>query len=159
LKASCLHLALGAMDTLSPKERSARMARIRSKDTKPEKLVRGLAHSLGYRFRLHGKGLAGSPDLVFPSRKKVIFVHGCFWHAHGKCSVANMPKSRTDYWKEKFSRNKARDKANQRQLRKEGWEVLVVWECQTKNEAMMKPRLVTFLGASRSALRGSKDGR
>ena len=102
------------MDTLTAAERSERMARIRSKDTKPELRVRQLVHRLGYRFRLHQKDLPGRPDLVFASRRKVVFVHGCFWHAHEDCSVANRPKSRSEFWNAKFERNRFRDPKNQR---------------------------------------------
>ena len=135
------------MDTLTSPERSARMARIRSKNTKPEMTVRRLLHALGYRFRLHVRALPGSPDLVFPSRKKVIFVHGCFWHAHGRCRLANSPKSQSAYWTEKFLRNKQRDKANLTRLRKQGWKVFVIWECETKNEAAIVPKIIKFVGA------------
>jgi DNA mismatch endonuclease (patch repair protein) len=133
------------MDTLTAAERSVRMAKIRSKDTLPELRVRQLVHRLGYRFRLHQKDLPGRPDLVFTSRRKVIFVHGCFWHAHGRCKTANQPKSRRGYWKDKFARNKARDQSNARKLRNLGWKVLVIWECQTRSEALMLPRLRCFL--------------
>lgn len=137
------------MDTLSPADRSARMALIKSSNTQPEILVRRIAHALGYRYRLHVKQLPGSPDLVFPSRGKVIFVHGCFWHAHGsRCKVANLPKSRRDYWIEKFSRNKARDRRNLSKLRRDGWKVLVIWECQTRDRQSLQSALRTFLGPS-----------
>jgi DNA mismatch endonuclease, patch repair protein len=136
------------VDTLTVAERSARMARIRGKDTKPEMIVRRSVHSLGFRYRLHRKDLPGVPDLVFPSRKKVIFVHGCFWHAHARCNVANMPKSRRTYWTAKFKRNKQRDRANEHLLRRSGWEVFVVWECETKNTAKLARRLSTYLNAA-----------
>src|SRR5258707_10618769 len=108
------------MDTLTKAQRSERMARIRSKDTKPELAIRHALFGLGYRYRLHRKDLPGSPDLVFPARKKVVFVHGCFWHAHQGCSLANLPKSRTEYWRSKFERNVKRDRANTRALRTMG---------------------------------------
>ena len=133
------------MDTLTSAERSRRMARIRSRDTAPELRVRRLLNGLGYRFRLHRKDLPGSPDLVFPSRRKVIFVHGCFWHAHGRCKTANQPKTRRAYWSGKFARNKARDRSNTLKLRKLGWDVFVIWECQTRDAAQMQSRLVNFL--------------
>jgi DNA mismatch endonuclease, patch repair protein len=126
------------MDSMTVAERSERMARIRSKDTKPELRVRQLLHRLGYRFRLHRKDLPGSPDLVFPSRRKVIFVHGCFWHAHDACKVANRPKSRQSFWDSKFKRNRLRDIANQKALRQHGWRVYTVWECETKAEARLE---------------------
>lgn len=135
-----------SMDTLSKKERSARMALIRSKDTKPEMIVRCSLHRLGYRFRLHRRSLPGVPDLTFPSRRKVIFVHGCFWHAHEGCSIANMPKSRRDYWAEKFRRNKERDLSNIQLLRQDGWKVLTLWECETKAPERLARKLTHFLG-------------
>src|SRR5437899_9244114 len=106
------------MDTLTVAERSERMARIKSKDTKPELRVRRLVHRLGYRYRLHRKRLPGKPDLVFSSRRKVIFVHGCFWHAHEGCKVANQPKTRGEFWASKFMRNRQQDFVNQASLKK-----------------------------------------
>src|SRR5882762_10482633 len=114
-------------DKLSPKRRSENMRRIKSKDTNPELLVRRLVHSLGYRYRLHGRNLPGKPDLVFGSRRKIIFVHGCFWHAH-TCKVAHIPKTNTPYWNPKLLRNQARDKKNIETLKADGWDVLVIWE-------------------------------
>lgn len=130
---------------MSPAERSARMALIRSKDTKPEVAVRKAAHALGFRFRLHKRTLPGRPDLVFAGRKKVIFVHGCFWHSHSGCKVANQPKSRSEFWADKFARNKARDSANVSTLKEQGWGVLVIWECETKDIEKLKKRLRAFL--------------
>lgn len=121
------------MDTLTPQERSARMARIRSKNTKPELVVRRTLHRLGYRFRLHSANLPGKPDLVLATHKQVIFVHGCFWHAHRNCSIANIPKSRKKFWLEKFARNKARDAKHRKKLQRAGWRVITVWECETKS--------------------------
>jgi DNA mismatch endonuclease (patch repair protein) len=134
------------MDTLTVAQRSARMARIKSKDTKPELVVRKLVHGLGYRYRLHRRDLPGSPDLVFPGRQRVIFVHGCFWHAHAGCKVANVPKTKTAFWAEKFSRNKLRDGKNCRALRSAGWQVLVIWECEIKSTALLEKRVRKFLG-------------
>ena len=134
------------MDTLSAAERSERMSRIRGKDTKPELLVRRALHKLGYRYRLHRRDLPGAPDLVFPSRKQVIFVHGCFWHAHQDCRVANLPKSRRTYWRAKFARNKQRDELNSKHLKKAGWKVMVVWECETKKLDKLQKRLARRLG-------------
>lgn len=144
------------MDTLTVAERSERMARIPSKDTKPERLVRTLVHRLGYRFRLHRKDLPGSPDLTFPSRKKIIFIHGCFWHAHQDCSVANRPKSRRSFWMQKFRRNVARDRRNEKLLRQTGWSVLTVWECEAKNTTRLTSRIVKFLGPKLSKV--AKNG-
>lgn len=123
------------------------MKAVRRKDTAPEMTVRRALHSLGYRYRLHGKGLPGSPDLVFSSRKKVIFVHGCFWHSHD-CPSGALPKSRLDYWGPKIARNVERDHKSICLLRKSGWETMVVWECETKNLDELLPRLTSFLGPS-----------
>lgn len=122
------------MDTVSEKRRSENMRHIRSKDMKPEMIVRRLVHRMGYRYRLHGRELPGKPDLVFRPRRAVIFVHGCFWHQHDdpECNIARMPKSRLDYWEPKLSRNKARDRQHHAELVSCGWQVLTVWECQTK---------------------------
>lgn len=135
------------VDTLTKRERSQRMALVRSKDTGPEMAVRRLVHRLGFRYRLHGKQLPGRPDLVFRSRKKVIFVHGCFWHRHGDsdCKLARLPKSRLDYWLPKLEANKERDNKNRRLLRAAGWEILVVWECDLKNVISLERRVKNFL--------------
>ena len=122
------------------------MAAIKGKDTAPEMAVRKLVHSLGYRFRLHRRDLPGKPDLVFPARKAVIFVHGCFWHQHAssRCK-ARPPKSRLEYWLPKLERNIKRDKQNQRILKRLGWRVLVVWECEIRNRTALERRLLRFL--------------
>ena len=133
-------------DRLSPTERSANMRRIRQTDTKPELAVRRAAHQLGYRFRLHRRDLPGTPDLVFPRLRKVILVHGCFWHQHPGCRLARTPKSRLDYWLPKLERNRKRDAEVQAALRKLGWDVLVVWECQVgKDPNVAKPIIAPFL--------------
>lgn len=124
---------------------SERMARVRSKDTAPEMIVRRLAHGMGYRYRLHPKELPGSPDLVFRSRKKVVFVHGCYWHRHSGCRRASTPATRQDYWQAKFDRNVARDARTAAELEAAGWEVLVVWECETKDRDALRDRLDSFL--------------
>jgi DNA mismatch endonuclease (patch repair protein) len=126
-------------------DRSANMRAIRSKGMKPELKVRSLAHRLGYRFRLHRKDLPGKPDLVFGPRRKVILVHGCFWHSHG-CKTAHVPKSNREYWEPKLQRNKMRDKKNIELLVANGWNVLVIWECETRDEANLEKGLTTFLG-------------
>ena len=135
------------MDKISPFRRSANMARIRSKDMKPEMRVRRLVHSLGYRYRLHRKDLPGKPDLVFAPKRKVIFVHGCFWHLHPdtECVDARMPKSNIDYWKPKLERNVERDKQHIKALANDGWGSLVIWECETKDVAALRQRIVSFL--------------
>jgi len=132
-------------DVLTPEQRRRCMAAIRGKDTKPEKIVRSLAHRMGYRFRLHRKDLPGRPDLVFPCRRKVIFVHGCFWHQHPGCRFASRPATRPEFWAKKLSGNRARDRRVQAELRRQGWKVLVVWECQTRNLLNLESRLRRFL--------------
>lgn len=117
-------------DTLSRKERSERMSLIREKDSTPEMKLRRLVHGMGFRYRLHVKELPGKPDMVFPSRRAVIFMHGCFWHRHEGCKLARLPKSKLDFWKPKLEANKERDILHQQQLRDLGWRVLVVWECE-----------------------------
>lgn len=134
------------MDKLSPERRSANMARIRSANTRPEIALRKLIHALGYRFRLHRKDLPGKPDLVFPSRKKVIFVHGCFWHQHTECREGRVPASRLEYWVPKLRRNQERDVLAQSSLKHEGWKFLVVWECEMKNSMAAIKRVQRFLG-------------
>jgi DNA mismatch endonuclease (patch repair protein) len=139
------------MDKLSPAARSENMRRIKSKDMKPERLVRSLVHKLGYRFRLHRRDLPGKPDLVFASRKKVIFVHGCFWHSHEiGCPDARLPKSNQDYWSLKLKRNKDRDRANEEALIQAGWRVLTIWDCELSNVAVIVTRLRKFLGMSQT---------
>jgi DNA mismatch endonuclease (patch repair protein) len=120
------------------------MRAIRSKDMAPEVAVRKLVHRLGYRFRLHRKDLPGKPDLVFPSRRKVIFVHGCFWHCHN-CGEAHIPKSNRAYWGPKLERNRLRDAKHIEALAIAGWQSLVVWECETSEEEALKRRIVEFL--------------
>ena len=122
------------------------MQRIRSKDTKPELLVRRLVYGMGYRYRLHRKDLPGNPDMVFPGRRKVIFVHGCFWHQHEACNHGHIPKSNKSYWIPKLERTKKRDAENVRKLSEIGWHTFVVWECEIKDIEVLKARLVLFLG-------------
>lgn len=136
------------MDTLSPDERSRRMSLVRSKDTGPEMRVRRLVHGLGYRYRLHQKDLPGKPDLVFPGRHAVVFVHGCFWHRHPDptCSLARLPKSRQDFWLPKLEANRARDMAAEEHLHAAGWRVLTIWECKLRDMDAVAKRVVEFLG-------------
>ncbi|QDI79794.1 DNA mismatch endonuclease Vsr [Methylorubrum populi] len=138
------------VDSLTPSERSALMSRIGPGNTKPELIVRRLAHALGYRFRLHRKDLPGSPDLVFPSRHKVVFVHGCFWHRHPGCRRASMPNTHRDFWDAKFTRNVERDARKERELRQTGWDVLTIWECETRDVERLATILRDFLGPSKS---------
>ncbi|MGI8784850.1 MAG: very short patch repair endonuclease [Acidobacteriota bacterium] len=130
-------------------DRSANMRAIRSKDMAPELAVRHLVHKMGYRFRLHRKELPGKPDMVFVSRRKVIFVHGCFWHSHG-CKSSHVPRSNLEYWLPKLRRNQIRDGRNQQALAADGWKCLVVWECETRDAAALKRRIVPFLDKRRS---------
>ena len=125
--------------------RSELMRRVRGKDTTPERAVRRVAHALGYRFRLHRRDLPGTPDLVFPRLRRAIFVHGCFWHRHEGCVRTTTPKTRAAYWREKFEQNLRRDRRNLAALRRLGWSVLVVWECQTFERTELLARLSRFL--------------
>ena len=120
-------------DVHEPETRSYNMSQIQGKDTKPEMMVRKFLHSNGFRYRLHAKNLPGKPDLVFPKYNSVIFVHGCFWHAHEGCKYFNIPDTRTEWWKEKLYGNKERDEKNIAKLEEEGWNVIVVWECELKS--------------------------
>ena len=129
------------MDRLNKEARSWNMSRIRSKDTTPERVVRSMLHRLGYRFRLHSGLLPGRPDIVLPKYKTVVFVHGCFWHRHARCSLAYMPKSRIEFWKHKFSSNVERDRRVIKALRTKGWQVLVVWECELSDAPVVLRRL------------------
>lgn len=127
-------------------DRSANMRAIRSTGMKPELAVRKLVHSMGYRYRLHRSDLPGKPDLVFSSRLKIIFVHGCFWHSHN-CKLAHHPKSNSSYWQPKLAGNKRRDSRNSKILRSNGWRVRIVWECQTRNESVLRKKLNSFLSS------------
>jgi len=133
------------MDTLTLQERSRIMALVKCKDTVPELIVRRLVHRLGYRYRLHVRELPGCPDLVFPVRRKSIFVSGCFWHRHACPNGRRMPKSRVHFWRKKLEGNQIRDRRNLRALRRQGWKVLVVWECQIRNVNKLTIRLRRFL--------------
>ena len=124
------------------------MGRIRKTNTRPELVVRRLAHALGFRFRLHRRDLPGTPDLVFPRLRKAILVHGCFWHQHKGCRLARLPKSRLDYWLPKLRRNQERDETAWAELSEQGWDALVVWECEVADEAAVRERIRTFLTAS-----------
>ena len=132
-------------ETKPSPERSALMACVGQKDTKPELIVRRLLHGLGYRYRLHRKDLPGTPDICFPSRKKVIFVHGCFWHRHEGCRRTTTPKTRTSFWEEKFRQNVTRDHQKMTELQQLGWSVLTMWECETKEKSNLESRLIDFL--------------
>lgn len=134
------------MDIWSKEKRSQVMSNIRSTDTTPEILVRKMLFAQGYRYRLHVKELPGKPDIVLPKYNSVIFVHGCFWHLHSECRDGTIPKTRTEYWKKKLLGNKSRDKKNIEHLKKQGWRVLRIWECEIeKNPDEVLTKLITFL--------------
>jgi DNA mismatch endonuclease (patch repair protein) len=133
------------VDHVEPSKRSLIMAAVRSKDTGPEMAVRRIVQRLGFRYRRHVKALPGCPDFVFPPRRKVIFVHGCFWHRHKKCRYATSPKTRKKFWEAKFAANVARDRRNQRQLKRMNWSVMKVWQCELKKLERLTRRLHDFL--------------
>lgn len=132
-------------DIMTREERSALMSRIGSRNTKPEMRVRRLLHGLGYRYRIHRKDLPGCPDIVFVSKRKVIFVHGCFWHRHAGCKLAAEPKTRVGFWKNKFRKNVERDASAVAALVEMGWDVLTVWECETRDLEKLEGSLIAFL--------------
>jgi DNA mismatch endonuclease (patch repair protein) len=139
-------------DVFTPAKRSAVMARIRGRDTGPELVLRSMLHRLGFRFTVRGpknRSLPGKPDLVLPKHRTVVFVHGCFWHGHENCHDFRLPKSRTEWWKAKIEGNRARDLVNEEKLRKLGWNVVTVWECEMKNQkrlAGLKAKIPTLIG-------------
>lgn len=126
-------------------DRSSNMRAIRSEGMRPELAVRRLVHKMGFRYRLHKKDLPGKPDLVFAVRRKVIFVHGCFWHSHYGCKAAHVPKSNLHYWRPKLQRNRVRDRKSIDALNAAGWRTLIIWECETKDEVSLSQRLKGFL--------------
>ena len=136
------------MDSLTPEKRSWNMGRIRSKNTKPEIIVRSILHHLGYRFRIHRRDLPGTPDIVLPKYNSIIFVHGCFWHRHPGCSCAYMPKSRMEFWEQKFTDTIKRDERTMDALTKLGWKVLIIWECELKEPEAVVKKLESFLNNS-----------
>jgi DNA mismatch endonuclease, patch repair protein len=138
-------------DVYSSEKRSEIMACVRATDSKPELTVRQVAHGLGYRFRLHRTDLPGKPDIVFPRHKRVIFVHGCFWHGHKGCPKARRPSSNLAFWDRKLSRNVERDCENKVALKKAGWKVLVIWGCETQDRERLKRRISRFLEEHRDA--------
>ncbi|HAW52811.1 MAG TPA: very short patch repair endonuclease [Flavobacteriales bacterium] len=129
------------MDRLSKEKRSWNMSLIKGRDTKPEMIVRKMLHRLGYRFRLHRKNLPGTPDIVLPKYNTVIFVHGCFWHRHAGCRYAYKPKSRVNFWQDKIRQNMERDRKVSLQLKELGWQVEIIWECETKNNEKLVQQL------------------
>ncbi len=135
----------GAMDRITREQRSHVMSSVRSKNTKPEMTVRRVVHAMGFRYRLHSRKLPGQPDMVFTSRRKIIFVHGCFWHMHEGCPNVRLPKSHTDYWRPKLQGNREKDKQNLRKLHEMGWETLVIWECEIEPLGPLRDRIRQFL--------------
>jgi len=136
------------VDTLSKEQRSKQMSLVRSKNTEPEMIVRRLVFSLGYRYRLHAAKLLGRPDLVFPSKKQLIFVHGCFWHRHDGCRLARLPKSNFDFWRNKLNDNRRRDLLNQEILVAMGWRCLIIWECEIADKNGLEKRIKSFLSST-----------
>ena len=132
-------------DSLTPERRSENMRQIRSKNTKPERIVRSIVHRMGFRYRLHASDLPGKPDMTFRSRKKVIFIHGCFWHQHSDCREGRIPSSRPEYWLSKLRRNQERDAAHLVELKRSGWKSLIVWECELANTSKLERKLRRFL--------------
>ncbi len=132
-------------DIVDSDKRSEMMSRIRSRDTKPELIVRRIAHKLGFRFRIHRRDLPGCPDIVFPKYRAVIMVHGCFWHRHPSCRYATIPKTRKQFWENKFEDNVVRDRRSQSALSQLGWRVLVIWECETKDHEVVAARIIAHL--------------
>lgn len=143
------------MDHVTPARRSWLMSRVKSRNTGPELRVRKVAHALGYRFTLHSPSLPGKPDLAFPRLRSVIFVHGCFWHRHRSCSKASMPNSRPEFWATKFEKNVERDNRVRAELRRRGWRVCVVWECETKKPAVLRSKVHRFLSRAESGATAS----
>jgi DNA mismatch endonuclease (patch repair protein) len=133
------------MDIMSQEQRSKLMSRIRGRNTTPELTVRSMLHRLGYRFRLHRKDLPGTPDIVFPSKRRVVFIDGCFWHGH-QCHIGHLPSSNVRYWRDKIRKNQRRDAKTRNLLRAQGWQVLSVWECEVQNTNILTKRLIYFLG-------------
>ena len=133
------------MDSLSPEQRARTMSRIKGRNTGPELLVRKLLHRMGFRFRLHARELPGTPDIVLPKYRTVIFVNGCFWHGHDCKKGSRRPKSNQDYWLTKISKNQKRDAVNQAALLNLGWDVLILWECELRNHDQLAQRLKNFL--------------
>ncbi|MNO49465.1 Very short patch repair protein [compost metagenome] len=133
------------MDSISSNERSRIMSLVKGKNTRPEMVVRRLVHGFGFRYRLHDAKLPGKPDLVFSRKRKIIFVHGCFWHRHKDCALARIPKSNQEFWLAKLESNRVRDEINLRKLHEAGWDTLVIWECELRDQNKLTQRLRSFL--------------
>ena len=140
------------MDTITAKRGSWNMSRIRAKDTKPERLVRSLLHCMCFRFRRHRRDLPGTPDIVLPGRRTVVLVNGCYWHRHEGCRSEYTPKSNREFWQSKFDKNVARDRLQNAQLRQLGWQVVTVWECETKDPCRLRKRLQAAIAPSSLAV-------
>lgn len=143
------------MDTLSRRRRSELMSRIKATDTQPEMIVRKIVFAMGHRYRLHVRNLPGAPDLVLVRAHKIIFVHGCFWHPHGRCNRGHIPESRVEYWLPKLHANQRRDSRNRRRLRRAGWSVLTIRECQLDDLTRVRQRLAAFLGSRPKRLKSA----
>lgn len=133
------------VDVFTKSKRREIMSRVRARDTAPELKVRSLIHGLGYRFRLHRRDLPGNPDIVLPRLNKIVFVHGCFWHGHARCSRASLPATNVAFWREKIEGNKKRDLRVRRQLRRLGWSVLIIWQCELREPEQVEQKLQLFL--------------
>lgn len=133
------------MDVFNKRKRSRIMGKVKGKNTKPELIVRSMLHKMGYRFRLYRKDLPGNPDIILPKLKKVIFVNGCFWHGHENCKRSKRPTTNSDFWNEKLNKNIHRDKKNIEELNNKGWNSLMVWTCEIKDEKKLKQKLNDFL--------------
>lgn len=140
------------VDTVTKERRSEIMGRVRAKDTRPEMTVRRMVHAMGYRYRLHREDLPGKPDLVLPRLHAVILVHGCFWHRHQGCDRTRTPKSRVDFWTRKFEDNVRRDQTVRRKLRRAGWSVLVIWECEAEQEEKLRRKIERFMDGVKDAI-------
>jgi DNA mismatch endonuclease (patch repair protein) len=138
------------VDRITKEHRSWNMSRIKGQDTEPERIVRSMLHRMGYRFRLNRKDLVGKPDMVLPKYKTVIFVHGCFWHRHHNCNLAYTPKSNKEFWDKKFKSNVKRDRYVKTELEKQGWHVIIIWECELRSCDILSDRIDNELKMNRS---------
>jgi len=136
---------MNTTDVFPPEKRSQIMSRIRGYDTKPELTVRSIVHRMGFRFRLHGEDLPGNPDIILPKHKKLIFIHGCFWHGHKGCKRSKRPSSNVLFWQNKLDKNAERDKQKQKELTKLGWKYLVIWQCEITKPKLLRNKIKRFL--------------
>ncbi len=147
------------MDCFERSKRSSIMAGIKNRDSKPEVMVRSLLHRMGYRFRKHVCDLPGTPDIVLKSRRKVILVHGCFWHGHRWCARAKLPSTNVQFWSDKIAANRRRDQKNINELTFAGWDVMILWQCELKNRALLETRLKEFIEQDRGITFGGVQER